>query len=111
MAVHSVTDDTGQGGWQDTQPTEPIGTTTPCPQLGKRHKWKGGDVCTVCGATKADARTEAKPQREPSTERLSVRVGAFETLGATVWAALGLGVQYQPIAMNQPVKREDGTEV
>jgi hypothetical protein len=38
-------------------------------------------------------------------------LGAFETLGATVWAALGLGVQYQPVLMAQPVKREDGSEV
>src|SRR6266480_4731352 len=97
MAVEVTTNDQGVGGWQDQQPTEPIGTTTPCPQLGKRHRWKGGDVCTVCGATKTDARTEAKPDKELKPERDSVRVGAFETLGALVWAGLGAGIRYQPV--------------
>lgn len=53
--------------------TEPFGWTKelsesdepppPCDTLGKRHKWRGGNVCTVCGSERKTTQTSATPRR------------------------------------------------
>lgn len=76
-------DDGTPTGWEREVPD--VGALPPpCNTIGKRHKWKGGNVCIVCGTEKAQA--------EPSGERRATRrssSGNLAQLFSMGWSIAG----------------------
>jgi hypothetical protein len=72
-------------GWErDTEPAiAPI-----CSDIGKRHKWRGGNVCIVCGIEREKVTPGATGERRPRTPKASSSNEIAQLL-SMAWAITG----------------------
>lgn len=75
--------------------------TQPCHEIGKRHSYKGGEICLKCGMPKpvhVPRERSAEPtERAPRGSSGVVR--QFEGLLSMAWMAMGVGIATQDRVM------------
>lgn len=71
-------------GWENEAPASGA-LPPPCNEIGKRHKWRGGNVCTVCGVEKA----QAQPSGESRPRRSSGKSNDIAQLLSMGWSIAG----------------------